>query len=225
MFRIIAKGGQAMYVLLRILPSAAFVVGIFPDLRKSKVRRKKLLFLSCALAALLLQTVLSIFPFENLFYTFPSPQAAYNYAHMTRVEPDLIVEGCECDLIVVQDENGTDMEFIPKTSKGWKIGTGFDSSSKEPIYIDGVLVIVYQFRKTEDFFITVEDMGGGPARVSDIYGTSFVPLEKNYWTPFRRDPLIEYYARIPSGISQYSLTVNGQVVTIPLWEEANGVEV
>ena len=45
--------------------------------------------------------LLGFFPFENLFVTFDSPKAAYNYYHTSEKSIiDIIVEGDACDFVV-----------------------------------------------------------------------------------------------------------------------------
>jgi len=203
-----------MYYIIRFLIVTAILGGILPLLlRKIRVRHKGTLLVTCVLSMWILFLALFFIPFENCFVTFSSPQKAYDYYDFGRSDADLVVEGRDCDLVVDQKEEMTNHKMIPKTQKGWKIGAGFTMKSKDPIMLDPVVIRVYEYKKTKDCFIRITDRHGEIFQISDPYGTRFSSLKK------QGEQYATYYGHIPSDIPAYSLTVNGQEVTIPLWEE------
>lgn len=71
-------------------------------------------------AAIIISAVLLIFPFENLFYSFPSVETIFNYRHHEN-----FVAAAECDsgvLAIGQNKDGENVYYtFKKDDKGYKL--------------------------------------------------------------------------------------------------------
>lgn len=181
--------------------------------KKSKAVNKRALRLVFAILSVVLTGLLGFFPFENLFVTFDSPKAAYNYYYtFEKSNIDLIVEGDTCDF-VVERKNATEKHLIvPKTADGWKVGLSTDI--KRIVYksSEEFLAFVYQYKNANEYFVVILDKDGGKSTISDEYNTQFLSFEVSNdsigYTP------VTYYGHITDFNSQYSVTVDGQKIVL-----------
>ena len=165
------------------------------------------LFLSVGLVV-----VLSYLPLENLFITFDTPEKAFEYYNWGESDIELVVEGENCGFVVGSKENTDTYLIIPKTTDGWKIGIGSDTKKIVHKLDDGISVYVYQYKNTNDYFITILNTSGGESKVSDDYNTEFYSLEKYNGSLDKH--FITYYAHISGFDSQYSVVVNGKTIAL-----------
>ena len=203
-----------MYGLIRYVFGCAFFGLSLIILRKFKITLKKVHFLVISIITVLVVVLLMFIPFENLFITFESPKAAYDYYTSRNSDISLIVEGKNCDFIIVRKRESYYLySMIPKTENGWKIGIGSDIKKVFDSYNDdGIFITVYQYKNTSDFFVEVYDINGGEIDVSDSYGNVFYSLkeekhalEKSFYT---------YFANIPEFNSDYSMFINGTMQSL-----------
>lgn len=152
-------------------------------------------------------------PFENLFITFDSPKAAYEYYAFEKSNIELIVEGEGCDLIIDRKKDCSYAHLIiPKTADGWKIGIGKDTKIILNRFSNGIAIHAFQYKNTSDYFITVFDTNGGESSVSDEHGTKFFPLES--YNEFLGEKYVVYFAHITNLNSQSSVIVNGNKIVL-----------
>lgn len=201
-----------MYMIIRLLIGCIFLVCAIAAIKKSKAICKRVLYLVFAGIAVVLVVVLAFLPFENLFVTFDSPQAAYAYYLPGKSDTALVVEGDACDFVVGQ-KNGTDTYLIvPKTAEGWKTGIGADMKRIAQTISDGIVLYVYQYKNTKDYFVTVLDTNGGESTVTDAYNAEFLALERD--NDSLGKTFVTYYAHIAPPDAQYSVTVNGTEIVL-----------
>ncbi len=201
-----------MYIIIRLIIGCVFFICSIIAINKSKVIRKRVLCIIFTSLSMLLIIVLVYLPFENFFVTFDSPEAAYDYFDFGKSNIELIVEGDNCDFIIGR-ENGNDTYLIvPKIADGWKIGIGSNTKRIVQKVSDGIVLYVYQYKNTSDYFITVFDTNGGESSISDEYDTKFLSIER------RNDTLgktfITYYAHITNFNQQYSVIVNDNKIVL-----------
>ena len=142
-----------MYNLVRLIIGCIIFACSMIAVKKSKAVNKRALRLVFAILSVVLTGLLGFFPFENLFVTFDSPKAAYNYYYtFEKSNIDLIVEGDTCDF-VVERKNATEKHLIvPKTADGWKVGLSTDI--KRIVYksSEEFLAFVYQYKNANEYF-------------------------------------------------------------------------
>ena len=169
-------------------------------------------------AIIVITSVLSLIPFENLFFTFDSPQVAYKYMSSKRTEPVLVVSGQNCDFVIGQEADAKTYRIIPKTEDGWKLGTGLTTKHVAQTYAYGFYIYTYQYKDTNDYFIELYDPDRKIVELRDEYDSVFIPFEETFFIPSDAGNTpsemtsVTYYASIPDLDSMYSLTINGKPV-------------
>lgn len=157
-----------LYSWLIIAATAAFVVRFRRMPRGT--RRNITLGYAASLAALLL---LSTYPIENLFYSFPSPWAVAAYACDGDVAA--VVDGGQSSLIVYQTRSGAQSCMIsPKTDSGYKIGR-MSAAKHTDAAISGIgFARLFQSAEVPDLYILVDGSGSGEhVAVEDSIGSEF----------------------------------------------------
>lgn len=102
--------------------------------------------------------------------------------------------------------------IVPKSSNGWKLGMGLDTKRPfQKIYND-IAIYVYQYKSTDDYYITVTDTNGGSLDITDNRKSKFKYLEKSNST--LNKTFYTYYAYINGFDDQYAITVNGKQIKI-----------
>ena len=150
-----------MYNIIRLIIGCIFLVCSITTIKKSKLIRKHILYIVFTSLSVLLIVVLTFLPFENLFVTFDSPKAACEYFNLGKSNIELIVEGGDCDFIIDRNNDSDTYLIIPKTADGWKIGVGSNTKRIVQKFSNGIVVYVYQYKNTSDYFITILDTNGG----------------------------------------------------------------
>lgn len=186
-----------------------FVVCVFL-IRRSHLAHKRRWSVAALIAAMILTTISGLIPIENALVTFSSPQAAYQYRNGGQIE--LVVEGAETDLVVGTKGDGDVYEIIPKSNGGWKLGMGFNTKSIAQSRSDSIAIDVYQYKDSDDYYITVLDINGGPLVIADSQGTQFQCLERP--NSALNTTFYTYFAYINGYDAQYRLTVNGKTIIV-----------
>lgn len=198
--------------IIRLIIGCIFLGCSIIVIRKSKVIHKHMLYVVFMSISIVLIAILSMIPFENLFITFNSPEAAYEYFSFGQSNIELVVEGNNCDFIIDRKNDSDTYLMIPKTADGWKIGIGSNTKRVGQKLSNGVSVYVYQYKNTSDYFVTILDTNGGESNISDDYNTVFYSLER-YNVSLEKN-FVTYYAHIPNFNSQYSIIVNGDKIEL-----------
>ena len=102
--------------------------------------------------------------------------------------------------------------ILPKTADGWKIGIGSNTKRIVQKLSNGIVLYVYQYKNTNEYFITILDTNGGESTISDEYNTKFLSLERE--NDSLGKTFITYYAHITNLSPQYSLIVNDNRVVL-----------
>ena len=154
-------------------------------------------------AAVMGTTILALLPVENAFLTFSSPQSAYQYNHTGDVK--LVVSGEITDFVVGAKGDVDEYTILPKCDDGWKLGMGFDTKRIHQTVSDGVVVYVYQYKNTDDYYITILDTSGGPLELTDNRNSNFQCLE--HTNEALDTTFYTYYGYIHDYDDSYALTV------------------
>ena len=201
-----------MFGLVRLLIGCILFICAVLVIKRFKAAHKNKKYVISAIVAVALTAILAFLPFENIFVTFDSPECVYRYVSFGNSDVKLVVDGQDSDL-VIGDNNGADVYLIvPKTSDGWKIGIGANTKRVAQKIADGVVIYVYQYKDTRDYFVTVLDTAGGPIEIAYSCNSEFVSLER------ANDSLDKifttHYASIPNIDQQYWVKVNGEDISV-----------
>ena len=184
-----------MFGFVRLVIGLVILSGLFLIIAKSKIAKKRNAEVGAIVVTLVLCIVMCFIPIENAFITFASPEEAYGYYNNgTRAE--LIVEGQDSDLVIGVKNGKKEVLIVPKVSEGCKIGLGVDTKKVNNGIVDEMAYILYQHKKTCDYFIVIVDIEERVNQISDSNNSKFTLWERNY------------YAYI-SNIDDYKITING----------------
>lgn len=198
-----------MFGLVRLMFGFGLILCAFLLITTKKMTRKAMKIGVSICLTVLLITLSACIPFEDLIITFQSPEEAFEYYSSRNANVKLIVNGENSDF-VVGEKDGTDIYLIiPKVTDGWKTGIGIHTKRILQKTCDDIIVDIYQYKNTQDFYITVFQMNGKPLQISNNYNAQFYCLEN-------QDALTGlfyvYYAAIPDYNEQFQLDVNGTQV-------------
>lgn len=109
-----------LYGIIRIVFwSIAFAFAWFL-LKKSKIVRKKIAAILIFASCLILGTISCLFPVENLFINFKSPEDVLHYYQNGRVD-DFIYGNNSCMIIYSEGSKLGGHFIVPKSAKGYEI--------------------------------------------------------------------------------------------------------
>lgn len=191
-----------MYGLLRIIiwiPILAFVSQQRKNLGKNKYIILVLMIIFVAMP------VSSLFPIENLFVTFSTPEKSYNYVNFEKAK--ITISGDNTDLVIGHENTYL---IIPKTDKGWKIGRGIDTKTVSANYNDGIIVSLFKHKKSGEYYVEVYNLDGKTCTIEDSGDSEFYNV--------KNEELCRYYAYVHNLDDSYELFVNGKEVNLAIDE-------
>lgn len=132
-------------------------LGVF-FLRKIKIKRKKVVSVLSVLWCVLIVALISVFPIENVFVTFDSPERIVSYTkNLNTIE---IVDGKDsCVAISQTDSSSYTHTFVLKNDEGYKIAYYFSVQRLERIHNSHGVFTVYKVRGTQDYYINCFAVG------------------------------------------------------------------
>lgn len=201
-----------MYAIIRLILTFIIFGCLALLFRKNKKYRKRVLYIVFASMSVFFYVVSMFFPFENLLVSFDSPKSAYEYYSFDRSKIELVVEGEHCDFLVARKGSSETYLILPKTEDGWKIGIGSHTKRIVQQQSDEVVVYVYQYKNTSDYFVTIFSTSGGELTVSDDSNTEFFALERK--DDVLGSTFVTYYGHIANLTSQHCVTVNGNEIML-----------
>lgn len=172
---------------------------------------RKFYFLVAVITTLFI-TLSAFVPFENAFITFKSPEAAYKYFHPGTSEIELVLDGQHSSFVIGSKGDSDIVYIVPKASGGWKVGLGSYTKLTMHKIVGNLVIDIYQYRNTSDYYISIFSADGTPLELSDTYGSIFIPLEKFIYE--LGESYITYFAAIPSMEAQYRLSVNSVYISV-----------
>lgn len=156
-----------MYMLIRwSLLIGLSALGIVV-LHKTKIKRKKLISVLSVLWCICLVFLISVFPIENAFVTFDSPESVVFYTkHQKTIK---IVHGKESCVAISQTDNSSyTSTFVLKDEDGYKIAYYFSVQQVLENSNGKASFTVYKVRDTQDYYISFTVVGFGSKEI-DFY--------------------------------------------------------
>lgn len=192
-----------LFLFFRFLFGVLVFIACLLFIGKTHTIHKRWRFAVAFAAAAMGTTILALLPVENAFLTFSSPQSAYQYNHTGDVK--LVVSGEITDFVVGVQGDVDEYAILPKSDDGWKLGMGFDTKRIHQTVSDGIVVYVYQYKNTDDYYITILDTSGGPLELTDNRNSNFQCLE--HTNEALDTTFYTYYGYIHDYDDSYALTV------------------
>lgn len=160
-----------LFNAIRVLLLALLVLLSCFILKHSKVRKRKLCIALVIVVCVLAVTVTGMFPAENAFITFKTPEAVCQYIAVGDIEA--VVEGELSACVIYKTAPGEYSHcIVPKTADGYKIPTYF-YKEKMSQKVDGSGVFtIYHAKNTNDYYVfaTILSNGGELLKVYDPMG-------------------------------------------------------
>lgn len=194
------------FVIIRLAFWGVALIISFLLIARRQIRYKRRWAIAAFMIIVLLTVIFSLIPIENAFMTFSSPESAYNYNHSGNVR--LIVTGEKNDFIVGDNGDVYAYAIVPKSNGHWKIGMGFDTKRVFQATSDGIVIYVYQYKNSSDYFVTVLDTKGGKLDITDSHSSDFKCLEDSNSTLGKE--FYTYYAYVGGLDDDYCITIDGQ---------------
>jgi len=196
-----------MYGIIRMLFWLLIFVIVMLQVRKNKIANTKKNMVIIIVIICILWTGSMMIPIENCFVTFESPERSFNYINSESVKE--IISGDTTDLVIGE---GNDYVYliIPKNEKGWKLGRGIDFKTVAEFFDDGIIVQVYRFKESEEYYVEVEEIKGNTCEIKDNEDSCF--QESKYTVV--NETRYRYYAYVPGIDDNYTLTVNGKDIPV-----------
>ena len=193
-----------MFVIIRLF-TAFFLFWVLFFFTKSFQGLGKFPKYPLLLCTVLILFLLSFFlPIENIFFTFSSPDSSYRYANLSAPDVDLVVSGQDSDLVIGYEKSTGVYLIIPKTADGWKVGIGADTKMVKTIVQEDIVVNVYQYSKSEDYYVIIHCLSEKEHTVTDNYDSHFSYRQE--------DNLI--YTSLQAVKEDYCLNVDGKSIPV-----------
>lgn len=199
-----------LFIIIRIIFLSIVFLVSFLLIRKSRIINKFRWSVVAFVIATVITTISALIPIENAFITFSSPESAYSYKNYGDVK--LVVDGEKSDFVVGAKDDTDNYLIIPRSNDGWKLGMGLDTKRVYQTVSDGITIYVYQYKNTDDYYITVLDTNGGFSDITDNRNSIFKYSEKQNST--LDTTFYTYYAYINNFNEQYVLSVNGNLIKL-----------
>ena len=197
---------RAVIIIAFVLVASVVVLKGF-CLKSSKIGQYAFL-----LGIMMFSFVISIFPIENVFYTFDSPEKVYKYMSFKNTEIDTLVEGDKCDYIIGKTTNEKEFSVmvIPKTDSGYKIGIGLKTKTRTIVggLPDGCMVLTIEYG--EDLFAEISFLSPGTHEVTSNEDGTFTVRK---FTTSEGEEFFEYYIHI-SDKENFKLYIDGTEIDV-----------
>ena len=197
---------NAIRIVLWVVVSAFAVFKI----RTSKIARKKLSIILIIALCMVLISASAMFPVENLFINFKSPENVFNYTSFGKI--DEIIYGRESCMVIYSKGNSTGGHYIiPKAEKGYKIPNYFVTKKVSHKFDKDGLFDVYSVKGTQDYYVFGTVCLKENDNAIDIFDSEDEKIESNI---VRVGDTSFIYFFLDDFQKGYYLLINGEKVSI-----------
>lgn len=142
-----------MFTIIRIILLVIVSVCSVWIIKKSKCKFKKVFSTLTVVFCIILVSISSMFPVENLFLSYQSPEKVFNYVKSGQIYK--IIDGRESSLVIYYTGNSTyGFYIIPKTSDGYKIPNYFTQKKVYHKFDEQGVFDVYNVQGTQDYYVS-----------------------------------------------------------------------
>ena len=155
---------------------------------------------------LVITTISSIYPFENAFYSFSTPEKAFSYAQSGKVLD--VVEGQKSCMVVYQDASGYDTWLAPKGDTGYKLPGFYETKTHrlQMTFLGDTSVFVKQING--DFYFQTGFVYSANPVITDASGKS-IPVHTDVLSDESKVFVFAYdYTTVP--IETYSIFIDNE---------------
>lgn len=182
-------------------------------IRRSGIKNKKRCGAILAVMSMVMMSLSAMVPVENAFVTFSTVEDAYCYMHNENIAATS--NGSQTALVIGRDNEKYTFSAVLRSNDGWKLGTGIGLSS-DTIVSDGIVIQIYRYQNTADYYITVEAADGVRLNVSDSVGSHYQCMINE--DTVSGEQYYMYYVCVTAPAESYSVNVNNRLVQLSLSE-------
>lgn len=143
-----------LFISLRIFAWVALAIPCIFAIRRSRVVRKRALMITSIVLLILLVSLTAMFPVENLFLRFDTPEDVFHYTSTGDIYGR--VDGESSSMILYATSPNTISEYIvPKTDTGYVIPTYLSNKTVWNSMDSNGVVQVYWQKGTQDHYVMV----------------------------------------------------------------------
>ena len=206
-----------MFVIIRgcllVLGTAVLVIKI----RALNIRKKKTLMIISVFAWIMLISVSAMFPIENEFITFNTPEEAFRYAENKEIEMKLQGER-SCLIMYRENYNTSSFYFIPMVGDGYKLPTVLTKKriqNTQDIKDITCFIDIYRIRNTSDHYILAHIATEEVMDDIYIYDSQGKVQEERYYIEKYYDSIC-FICVYLSGTPENTYFISGDII-VPLY--------
>lgn len=181
-------------------------------LRRYPVWAKRWFRAGLLLFVALLVVISALIPQEIGTQAYSSPEEAFRYKNQGEIL--LVLEGEQSAYVVAKhNENSYSYDFIARDDDVWHPVARI-STNPTVITQGSIVVCIYQYDETSDYYISITDGKGQEIEIADNRHSHFCKIGDSYEVSDRTFSMYTYYAYIDGLDAAYQLTVNGEVISL-----------
>lgn len=200
-----------MYIIIRIIAGIIIFIGLWLLIKRSKIKNKRLLLISCFISILILTSLSALCPIENLVISFSNPEKVFHYLHSGEITGT--INGNSSSMILYRSNDDNSWAIIPKGKNGWKIGTYFSYKEIFNKTIERRVVKVYNVKNTEDYYVIIWDpLATDVVDITDNKGAEFTHnMMANEVLSTKN---VMYYTYVKNIRDGYALIIDGNEIIL-----------
>lgn len=205
-------GVKMLYGLFLSLLFGVLLLALWLLLRRHPVWGKRWFRVGSFAFVVLLGIVFLLIPREVRTREYASPEEAFRYKNQGEIL--LVLEGEQSAYLVAeQGGNSYAYDFIARDGDVWHPVSGIQT---KPIVITqgSVVIRIYRYRKTDDYYISITDGKGQDVEIEDNRNSYFYTIGDSYALADGTFSMYTYYAYICDLDETYQLTVNGEAFPV-----------
>ena len=140
-----------LYTLARIIFWGITLLIVLIIIKKAKKISKKKVIITI-ISCIILCFISGLFPIENLFIDFQSPEDVFNYTSTGEII-DIIYGNDSCMIYYSTGPNSFSYLFVKKSENGYKISSNFSTKIVSKKFDQNGSFDVYNLSETNDYYI------------------------------------------------------------------------
>lgn len=201
-----------MFEISRLFLWIIFSTIIVFIISKSKIVAKKMVSIFCVVICLMIVSLSAIYPTENFFFTFESPEKVFYYTNCGEIID--VINGKDSCMVVFSTRSSEIKHYIiPKTENGYKIPNFFRTKKVIHKFGQDGAFDVYNLLTTKDYYIV-----GTILSVSDepIIIDSYNQPVKNIMVDLgdSKTKIVKIYSYVENFNNDYYFIVDGTKISI-----------
>ena len=141
-----------MFITIRLILWLMFLVPTVMIMLKNKSKSKKYIAIFTIILFTVLLTVSAMFPVENTFMDFKTPESVFRYVKFGNID-EIIYGKDSCMILFSKGNNARGFYIVPKTEKGYAIPSYFAINNKSHKFDKSGLFDVYRVKGTNDYYV------------------------------------------------------------------------